>query len=171
MKPRPTARHRMHSGCNIRSATNTCVRGLAPPLTQPSLSQSLIQPYFGSDALPAKRADGDLVTALVTGLVPAAECQCPLVLHAHRTAQRLCAGLPLVLGYAALQHHLAYCLGAGLQRACRRQRATASDTPGVRQWSRHHMWILISYMKQNSCISYMKQNSCKVLWTCRICHP
>lgn len=79
----------------------------------------LKQPYLGSDVLPAEGAHRHLVATLVAGLVPARKGQAAPVLHAHGTAQGVCAGLALVLDNAALQDHLAHGLGARLEGGCR----------------------------------------------------
>ena len=74
----------------------------------------LKQSDLGRDSLPAERAGAELITTGVAGLVATVESQPPWCFHTHCTAHGLCIGLPLILCYIALEHHLPYSLGAGL---------------------------------------------------------
>jgi hypothetical protein len=84
-------------------------------------SRSLKQPNLGCDVLATEGTGCDLVAALVASLVATLECEPPWGLHAHCAPLALRVRLRLVLGYTALQHHLAHGLGAAFKRACEQQ--------------------------------------------------
>lgn len=79
---------------------------------------SFEQSYLGCDFLPAEGTSAELVPAAVAGLMPTIERQPAWSLHAHCTAHRLFTGLPLILGYAALQYHLPHSFRTGLKGTC-----------------------------------------------------
>lgn len=99
---------------------------------------SLKQPYLGCDVLAAEGARGDLVPAVVAGLVATLESKPPGSLHAHCAALALRTCLRLILCYAALQHHLAHSLGAGFKRACNSSSSSSSRIAMKQEYQNLH---------------------------------